>query len=226
MACFFEESAGILLLIFDCILEVGLIYDNIHNLKDMQKNIIIAIDLTDKVKKILSGCQGKIKQRLNKFDIEEFINWIKRDLLNIHLISLGKLSDNEIGVICNEIQKVIENREVFDININKVCFGPKDKDFKFLWTEGEKSQELTDLQRNIENVLNESNNKEESKSFSPHIILGRIKKNNTNNIDFKKLPNIELDLNLSIAIDSVEIMEQVSTKYGFKYNILQSIKLK
>jgi RNA 2',3'-cyclic 3'-phosphodiesterase len=198
----------------------------IYNLKDMQRKIFIAINLSDKTKKILSACQGKIKQKLNKAEVVEFIDWTERELLHITLSFLGRLYDSEVGLICSKIEKIIKSHETFDIILQKVSFGPKDKTPKFVWTEGEKSQELADLQKDIEGSLMESINIEDPKPFSPHITLGRIQKFQFNNINSEDLPDIELDLNISLAVESIEIMESVMTKYGIKYTILQSIKLK
>lgn len=198
----------------------------IYNLKDMQRKIFIAINLSDRTKKILSACQGKIKQKLNKAEVGEFVDWIDRELLHISLSFLGKLYDSEVGLACSKMEEVIKNHEAFDLILQRVSFGPKDKTPKFIWTEGEKSQKLANLQKDIEDSLKESINTEKPEPFSPHITLGRIRKFQFNNINSEDIPDIELDLNISIAVESIEIMETVFTKYGIKYTILQSIKLK
>ena len=85
------------------------------------------------------------------------------------------------------------------------------------------------LRNNLNNLLLDSEIIDfslDSKKFSPHITLGRVKKMEWRQIEPEDRQDIEQNLNLKFPVNSIEIMESKLKRNGPEYNILESVKLK
>ena len=189
----------------------------------MRHRIFIAINLPGDIKKRLSDYRFKWP--------ELPCHWTKRENLHITLIFLGYLNDEELLDIIKTIQEVVSQNSSFSINLNKIIYGPPKKPPRMVWIEGEKSQELADLQNDLENALASSKtsmneNSSEIRPYSPHITLGRIKTWEFRKIEPDERPEISEEISLIFPVESIEIMESQLKKTGPEYNILESCPLK
>lgn len=95
-----------------------------------------------------------------------------------------------------------------------------------IWVEGEKSEDLADLKQDLQEYLLEKISfKPEPKSFSPHITLARIKEWEFRKIDIEEIPEVDEEIELSIFVESIEIMESELKRGGPIYTILESHNL-
>ncbi len=189
----------------------------------MRHRIFIAINLPGDVKKRLSDCQKNWP--------ELPCRWTKRENLHITLIFLGYLSDEELVDIIKTTQEVASRNLPFSINLNKIIYGPPKKPPRMVWVEGEKSQELANLQKALENAFmpSESSPKEdtgEARPYSPHITLGRIKTWEFRQVEPEERPEISEEISLIFPVESIEIMESQLKRTGPEYTILESCSLK
>jgi len=187
----------------------------------MRHRIFIAINLPEDVKKRLLDYQRKW--------LTLPVHWTKKDNLHITLIFLGYLNDEDLLETIKIVHNVVEEHQSFFINLNQILYGPPNKTPRMVWVEGEKSQELANLQRDLENALYTSPNKGisggEIQSYSPHITLGRIKE-----WEFKKIPleekeDINEEISLNFSVESIEVMESDLKRGGPEYIVLESAQL-
>jgi len=184
----------------------------------MSHRIFIAVNLPENIKKKLNGYEE------NWPDLP--VRWTKKGNLHITLVFLGYLNDEELLETINITKEVALKGKSFSINLNKILYGPPKKmPPRMVWAEGEKSQELADLQRDLENSLYGGNEKG-ARSFSPHITLGRIKTWEFRKLDPEGRPMINEDVSLSFEVNSIEVMESQLKKGGPEYTILESCPLK
>ena len=212
----------------------------------MRHRIFIAINLPENIKKELSYFQLKWLQLPCR--------WTKKENLHITLVFLGHLSDEELSKVVEITKKVSQRHKPFLINLNKILYGPPKKmpprppkfseeiiseeskikpDEKFgwprmVWVEGEKSEELGKLQKDLENSLLALSikDKSESRPYTPHITLGRIRAWEFRKIEPEERPEIDEDIDLSFKVKSIEVMESHLKRGGSEYTILQSCPLK
>lgn len=192
----------------------------------MGRRIFIAINLPEDIRKKLADF------RKNWPDLPA--RWTKPENLHITLVFLGYVRDENLPTICQKIEKVCQNRDGFEIVLNKICYGPADKKpSRMIWAMGNKSQELANLQADLEKILFSGINqnmekylpkiKKEIRPFSPHITLARLKQ-----MQFRQMeerPEINENINLKVDVNSIEIMESQLRRTGPVYTILESIKL-
>lgn len=188
----------------------------------MPRRIFIAINLPEKIKENLVSYQRKWP--------ELPVRWTKKDNLHITLVFIGYVKDEEIPEICNIVEKIAEKNTSFSINLNKIIYAPPKKmPPRMVWASGEKSEELTKLQRALENSLLASplkkNIKQEKRLYSPHITLGRIKRWDFKKLEVEERPGINEDVSFNFEVNSIEIMESQLKKTGAEYTILESVPL-
>jgi 2'-5' RNA ligase len=181
--------------------------------------VFIAINLPQEIKKELVSYQKKWSELTAR--------WVSQDNLHITLAFLGYLTDLEIGEVCMITKKVTNGRKSFDINLNKISYGPIGSSPRMIWVGGEKSKELSILKSDLEKSLSETINfRPENRAFNSHITLARLKAMEWRAIDPEERPEIAEDINLSFPVESIEVMESKLKRTGPIYTILESFNLR
>ncbi len=185
----------------------------------MRHRIFIAINLPEKIKNKLVSDQEEIERR---FDVNP-MRWTKKDNLHITLVFLGYILDDEILEIIEKTKKTALQCDSFLIKLNKICYGPPEKTPpKMIWAKGEENKKLTELKNNLEiNLMNS-----ETRVFSPHITLAKIRAWQWRQIEPEERPEIEKEISLSFEVNSIDIMESQLKRQGPEYIMLESIELK
>lgn len=183
----------------------------------MKQRIFIAVNLPDATKEQLFEFQKKWR--------ELPCRWIKKENLHITLVFLGYVSDEGLPNILKVIKEVSTKQVSFAINLTKICYGPPKKPARMVWAEGEKSEELGKLQKDLENVLFSSSIKgtveKKNRGFAPHITLGRIRQLEFRQIDPEERPEIDENISISFEVKSIELMESHLSKGGAEYIVLE-----
>ncbi|KKQ68306.1 MAG: 2'-5' RNA ligase [Parcubacteria group bacterium GW2011_GWA2_38_27] len=188
--------------------------------------------------------------------------WTNPENLHITLAFIGYASDEELVEACEIAKKVAEKHNPFSVNINKICYGPKNKpayinenearqnflksspsfvkalddrsdDCSFsenkpprmVWATGKKSKEFSTLKNDLDDLLLESQKirfSADSKEFSSHITLARIRAWEWLKIEPEERPEIDEDIDMNFFIDSTEVMESELKRGGSKYEIIES----
>jgi 2'-5' RNA ligase len=191
----------------------------------MRHRIFIAINLPGDIKKELSSFTNKW--------LELPCRWTKKENLHITLMFLGYLSDEELLEVLKITKDVASRNLSFSINLKKIIYGPPKKiPPRMVWAEGEKSEELGKLQKDLENSLSaEASAKadrlvKENRPYTPHITLGRIRQWEFRQIEPEERPEVNEEINLSFEVNSIEVMESQLKRGGAEYTILESCPLK
>ena len=186
---------------------------------EKRHRIFVAINLPYEVKKALFSYAEKWPELPAK--------WTPKDNLHITLEFLGALTDEELGEICVTVKEVAERNNVFSLSLNKILYGPPKKiPPKMIWAEGEKSEELSVLRKDLENSLTEKVSfVPENRIFSPHITLARISSWGWRGIEPEERPEIDEMIDLTFTAESIEVMESEMRKSGPIYTVIESHNL-
>lgn len=186
----------------------------------MRHRIFVAINLPDDVKNKLTEYQLKWQ------DLP--CRWTKKENIHITLAFLGYLSDEELFEACKVTKEAVSKYEPFFIKLDKIIYGPPHNTPRMIWAEGEKSEEMGKLQKDLENALAGLSAKlenENSRGYAPHITLGRLKQWEFRQIEPEERPEVNEEINLSFEINSIEVMESELKREGPEYTILESMPL-
>jgi len=209
----------------------------------MKHRIFIAINFPEDIKKKLADYQMKW--------LDLPCRWTKKENLHITLMFLGYLSDEKLLEVLKITKEVAQRYEPFSINLIKICYGPpkkmpysetssltgrlakgENRPPRMIWVEGEKSAELGKLQNNLGNSLLSSvalakeDITSDNRPYAPHITLGRIKTWEFRQIEPEERPLVDEEINLSLEVNSIEVMESELKRGGAEYTILESCPLK
>ena len=197
----------------------------------MRHRIFIAINLPEEIKNKLAFYQEKIEELFTPYRNEVSgagpCRWTKKENLHLTLFFLGYLTDEEIPELCKIAKEVSSKYSQFTVNLNKICYGPPKKmPPRMIWVQGKKSKILSDLKEDLEKSLTENIRfSPESREFSPHLTLGRIKTWQWRQIEPEDRPEVEEDISLSFNVNSIEVMESKLKRSGPEYTILESVGL-
>jgi 2'-5' RNA ligase len=184
--------------------------------------IFLAINLPEKMR--LDFCAYRDRW------IDLPANWTRPENLHVTLFFMGNSNDEETVEICKMAGEAAKRHEPFTLNFDRIVFAPPKKiPPRMVWIQGEKSSELGNLQKDLENSLcglSEEHAKQAgSYVFAPHVTLARINQSEIRNMDPETVPNIDEDAPFSFLVESVEVMESELKKGGPVYTILESARL-
>ena len=186
----------------------------------MLHRIFIAINLPEKVKNKLNDFQLKHSDLPAK--------WTKKENLHITLVFIGLATKEEIKTIIKTAKEVVLKHNSFLLKFNEICYGPlKKMPPRMVWTVGEKSEEISKLNKELKNALtfNLKSFKSDNRTYSTHVTLARINEWGFRKIEPEERPKIEEGIGLNFKVNSIEIMESQLKKTGPEYTILESIQL-
>lgn len=183
----------------------------------MNRRVFIAINLPESLKIKLAGFESKWPDLPAK--------WTKKENLHITLAFLGYVQDDEIPGILRKTEEIAKKHKPFQLNFNKICYGPPKKALRMVWAMGDKSEELRGLQSDLENSLSNLPFKKENRYYNSHITLARIRQWEFKQIELEERPQIEEFIDLSFEVNSIELMESQLKRTGAEYMVLQSIPL-
>ena len=183
----------------------------------------IAIDIDDKTKKALSDLQKQLSENadIKKSDVK----WVRPEAMHLTLKFLGEIKDEEVVSVCDIVKNVAGQHKSFELDIESVgCFGGKNA--RVLWVgTGQGSDELCQLQKDIEQKLALAGWPEESREFTGHMTLGRVRDPRAG----AKLAQMSKDYkNFKLGVvyaDSVSVYQSQLRPTGPVYILLGNYKL-
>ena len=179
------------------------------------KRIFIAINLPENTKDELLRFQNAMS------DLP--VKWVEKDNLHITMSFIGNANDNQIIKISEIVKKVADKHNAFCVNLIQINYGPKNVfPPRMIWATIGDSNELREINKNLEKALATQNNN----IFSPHITLGRINQWQYKRIDPEERQEIDQDINLTFTVKKIAIMQSKFSPKGAKYNILRNFNLK
>lgn len=130
----------------------------------------IAIEIPSTIQKNIETYQQPLRK------MGGGVSWVKAKNIHLTLKFLGDVPETQINDISNKIFETCANVPQFKISITGTGFFPNAKRPKIVWVGcQEPSGTLTILQKAIDARLSEIGFERETRKFSPHLTIGRIK---------------------------------------------------
>ena len=185
--------------------------------------VFIAIELEQAIKKALVRLQSDM---LKKTDMKKGdAKWVQPDLTHLTLKFLGEITDQQLVDVCNITKEIAGLHKSFDIDIGQVgSFGGKTA--RILWVgAGLHSENLLQLQAELEERLEQAGWPKESRQFSGHLTLCRARNIHVG-AKLAQLAEEYKDLQLGeMSVDSLCVFQSELTPKGPLYTLLGSSKM-
>ena len=183
----------------------------------MKHRIFIAVNL-------LESARNALLSEQKDFDSDLPVKLLRQDNLHITLCFLGSALEEQIPKIYQAVESISKKYSAFSINLDRIDYGPPNiVPPRMVWAIGAKNNELSEINRELEQKLLGKKNYQE---FLPHITLGRIREWQWRQIDVEERPIIEKDIAINFEVKSIDVMESQLKRSGAEYSILKSFPLK
>jgi 2'-5' RNA ligase len=183
--------------------------------------LFIAIDIDDSVLASVTKLQQQIRDRMKN---RNGLKWVAPELMHLTLKFLGEVDESRIEEITDAIAIVCLEKKVFEFELSVV--GTFGRPAKVLWLGSEKqSAELAALAASIEQGLSELLFEKETRPFSAHLTLARIKDNGVDKNLRRVVSDFEKVEVIPVKVDSVCLYKSQLTSDGPVYTLLRKIEL-
>jgi len=185
--------------------------------------VFIAIDIDEEIRKGIANLQAEMQ---GKVDIKKSdVKWVNPKNIHLTLKFLGEIKDKDTVEVCNIAKEAASRYKGFELNIETVGFFGG-KSVRVLWVgTGNGSENLLELQKDLEQQLDSAGWPAEKRQFSGHLTLCRIR-NSKAGVKLAQVTEGYRDFKLgSISVESVTVYQSQLTPSGPVYTVLGNYKL-
>ena len=183
----------------------------------------IAIELPDEVKLEL----GQLETRL-KAGTQSPVKWINPDSIHLTLKFLGNIAADRTGEITRAIEEAARPISPFQVEVKGLGVFPNLRRVQVVWVGMTgATDKLSTLQQRIDSNLARLGFPPESRRFTPHLTLARIR-NQASPDEREKLGQLITETQFeagTIKVDSVSLMKSQLTRQGAIYSRISSVRL-
>ena len=187
--------------------------------------LFIAIDIDAEMKKCLAGLSKKLIEETGICS-RKAAKWIPAESMHITVKFLGEVEGDDVMEVCRVVESVAERMEGFELELDRVgSFGGRSA--RVLWVGGGRGSEaLNELHHELEEAMYEAGWDKDSRRFSGHMTLCRIKSRSAGFKLGRAIENYKDFKSGVISVDSITVYQSELTKAGPIYTPLGKFKLK
>ena len=190
-----------------------------------QVRSFIAIKLPDELKRGLTQLQAQLK--LGK---QPSVKWVDPYSIHLTLKFLGSVPVDRIGDITGAMEKAAQGISPFHLEVKDLGVFPNLRRVQVVWVgiSGEVDK-LVQLQQRIESNLAPMGFAPESRPFTPHLTLARVRDQASpdERQRFGQLiANARFEAAFTLEVESISLMRSQLTREGAIYSRISSVGLK
>jgi len=185
----------------------------------------IAVELPEDLKKELNEMEAQLKKTS-----PPVVKWVDPNSIHITLKFLGEISEDSIEELMLAIEESAQGTLPFQLEVRGLGAFPNLERPQVLWAgvKGE-IEKIIQLQKSIESNTEQLGFPRESRVFSPHLTLGRVR-DEARPKERQRLGKLLTDTTFTalhnIDVDAVNLMKSQLTPGGAVYSCIGSVKLK
>jgi 2'-5' RNA ligase len=185
----------------------------------------IAIELPPELKKELTKVETQLK-----INSPPVIKWIEPGSIHITLKFLGETSDAILDDLILAMEESVVGVSPFKLDVRQLGAFPGVDRPQVIWVgvSGE-MEKLKQLQKNLEKNTEQLGFKRESRTFSPHLTLGRVR-DGARPDDIQRIGKLLNETVFTalhnINVNQINLMKSVLTPTGAIHTFIGSTKLK
>ncbi len=185
----------------------------------------IAIELSEEVRQSLGRLQNKLKE-----DGGFPVKWVEPDSIHLTLKFLGNIGRDKVEEITRAMEEAARDTPPFRLEVKGLGVFPDLKRVQVAWVgiTGE-TDRLSQLQRRIDSALAALGFAPETRPFTAHLTLARVRDRasfNERQSFGQLIAATRFDTPHAFTVDSIKLMRSDLTPDGPIYSEIDSIRLK
>jgi len=189
-----------------------------------QVRSFIAIELPDELKLGLAQLEAQLK--MSK---QPWVKWVDPYSIHLTLKFLGSIAVDRISEITGAMEEAIQGISPFRLEVKDLGVFPNLRRVQVAWVgiSGEVDK-LSQLQRHLESKLARLGFAPESRPFTPHLTLARLR--NRASLDERQsfgqlIATTRFEAVYTIKVDAINLMRSQLTREGAIYSRISSVGL-
>ena len=185
----------------------------------------IAIELPDELKLELIQLEARLK-----LDKQPWVKWVNPYSIHLTLKFLGNIAVDRTGEITRAIEDAVQGISPFHLEVKELGVFPNLRRVQVAWVgiSGELDK-LSQLQKRIETNLTPLGFAPESRAFTPHLTLARLR--DQASLDERQrfgqlIANAKFEAAYTIEVDAISLMRSQLTREGAIYSRISLAELK
>ena len=185
----------------------------------------IAIELPDGLKLELTQLEDQLKSNR-----QPWVKWVSPGGIHITLKFLGDITVEMTGAITKAIEEAVQGISPFHLEVKGLGVFPNLKRVQIAWVgiSGEVDK-LSQLQKRIETTLTPLGFAPESRPFTPHLTVARLR--DQASLDERQkfgqlIANTKFETAYTIEVDAISLMRSQLTREGAIYSLISLVELK
>jgi len=190
-----------------------------------QVRSFIAIELPDELKLGLAQLEAQLK--MSK---QPWVKWVDPYSIHLTLKFLGSIAVDRISEITSAMEEAIQGISPFCLEVKDLGVFPNLRRVQVVWVgiSGE-ADKLSQLQQHLESNLARLGFAPETRPFTPHLTLARLR--NRASLDERQsfgqlIATTRFEAAYTIKVDAINLMRSQLTREGAIYSRISSVKLK
>ncbi len=195
----------------------------------------LAVELSQELRAELATVQLGLKRTIEtEMKRTVRISWVRPASIHLTLKFLGNMDEQIIDPLRVTIQQAIGSQRAVNVPLDRLGAFPRSQSPRVLWVgpsenweRGAEAKRLAEIHGAIEQVCENLNFLRETKPFSPHLTVARIKAGERHaGIALAKSGVLDRPLSLgSLAVESVALMKSELKPTGSVYSKLWEVKI-
>jgi len=189
-----------------------------------QVRSFIAIELPDELKLGLTQLEAQLK--MSK---QPWVKWVDPYSIHLTLKFLGSIAIDRISEITRAMEEAIQGISPFHLEVKELGVFPNLRRVQVAWVgiSGEVDK-LSQLQQHLESNLAHLGFAPETRPFTPHLTLARLR--NRASLDERQsfgqlIATTRFEVTYTIKVDAISLMKSQLTREGAIYNQISSVGL-
>ena len=185
----------------------------------------IAIELPDELKLELIQLEARLK-----LDKQPWVKWVNPYSIHLTLKFLGNIAVDRTGEITRAIEEAVQGISPFHLEVKELGVFPNLRRVQVAWVgiSGDVDK-LSQLQKRIETNLTPLGFAPESRAFTPHLTLARLR--DQASLDERQrfgqlIANAKFEAAYTIEVDAISLMRSQLTREGAIYSRISLVELK
>jgi 2'-5' RNA ligase len=172
----------------------------------------------------LAQAQGLIGK--DKFS---FVRWVDPDGIHLTLKFLGNTPKAKVEPLIEALTEAMQGFYPLNLELDQIGGFPSTRSPRIVWVGlGGETEGLAALHAGVEKAAKQVSFPEEDRPFSPHLTLGRARRNASaeeRRLLSNAILNAEITAHASFFVDGIHLMQSMLGPQGAKYNSLARIGL-